>query len=200
MKEENFIDYLRLLRGEIAALDVVKCHMSHERIRRAGESILPVVSSFPEGSYKRVGLCSPEVRAQRLGCSHTTARIKLEDAINELNTGVGTSGGQCPSFGSELNWLNNQIHLLDHQKGGAEKTLAKMAEETYRAGDRARRGAKLMAAQKAVCELERLHDEYVGQIGVLRDKVVNEMDKLMEQAGVNQSHGAKVGKDRDGVK
>jgi len=198
MKPENFIDYLRLLREEIAALCVVKCRMSHERIRRAGESILPVVCSFPEGSYKRVGLCNPEVRAQRLGCSHTTARIELEDAINELNTGDGESGGQCPSLGSELNWLNNQIHLLDHQKGEAEKTLAKIEEEMYCAGDRARRGAKLIAAQKAVREMERLHDEYVEQIGVLRDKVVKEMDKLIEQAGMNQSHGAEVGKERWG--
>ena len=182
MKPENCIDDLRLLRGEIAALGVVKCHMSHERIIRAGEPRPPLVSSCPKGSYKRVGLCSPEVRTQRLGCSHTTARIKLGDAIKELNTGNGKNSGQGPSLGSELNWLNNQIHLLDHQKGEAEKTLAKMEEEMYFADDQTQRGAKLMGAQEAVRELERLHDGYVEQIGLLRDKVLNEMDRLSERA------------------
>ena len=181
MKPENFIDDLSLLRKEITALSVVKCHMSHERIIRAGEPMLPLVSSCPEGSYKRVGLCSPEVRAQRLGCSHTTARIKLEDAINELNAGNGKRGGQGPSLTSELNWLDNQIHLLDHRKGEAEKTLAKIEEEMYRAGDRTPR-ANLMGAQKAVQEMEQLHDEYVEQIGLLRDKVLNEIDRLIQRA------------------
>jgi len=189
MKPENRVDYLCLLREEIAALCVVKCHMSHERIIRAGESMLPVVSGLPEGSYQRVGLCSPEVRAQRLGCSHTTARIKLEDAINELNRGDGASSGQGLSLGSELNWLNNQIHLLDHRKGEAEKTVAKTVEEMYRAGDRGRKGEKLIEAKKDVREMERLHDEYVERTGVLRHKVVNEMDRLIEQAGMNQSPG-----------
>lgn len=181
MKPETVIDYLCLLREEIAALCVVKCQMSHERIRRAGEQMLPVVCSFPEGSYQRVGLCSPEVRVRRLGCSHTTARIKLGVAINELNTGDGENGGQCTSLGSELSWLNNQIHLLDHRKGEAEKTLAKIEEEISRAGDRAGIGAKLIDAQQAVREMEQLHDEYVERIDVLKAKVVHEMDKLIEQ-------------------
>jgi hypothetical protein len=189
MQPEKRVDYLCCLREEIAALCVVQCRMAHERIVRAGESMLPVVSGLPEGSYQRFGLCSPEVRSQRLGCSHTTARIKLGDAINELNKGDGESSGQGLSFGSELNWLNNQIHLLDHRKGEAEKTLAKTVAEMYHAGDRGRKREKLIAAEKDVREMERLHDEYVELIGVLRHKVVNAMAGLIEQAGMNQSPG-----------
>ncbi|MFL6230124.1 MAG: hypothetical protein ACJ741_15235 [Pyrinomonadaceae bacterium] len=167
-----------MLREEIAALCVVKCQMSHERIRRAGESMLPVVCRVPEGSYQRVGLCSPEVRSQRLGCSHTTARIKLGDAIHELNAVDGESPGQDTSLSSELNWLDNQIHLLDHRKGEAEKALADMEAEMHRADSRAHREAELMNARKAILELERLHDVYVERLGVLRDRVVNELDRF----------------------
>jgi hypothetical protein len=184
MKPKARIDYLHLLREEIAALSVVKCHMSHERIRRAGELMLPVASSFPEGSYQRVGLCSPEVRAQRLGCSHTTARIKLQDAINELNTGDAKSAAQRSSLGGELTWLNNEIHLLDHRKGEAEKNVAKL-EELYRVVDRSHKEAELLEARKVVREMERLHDHYVEQIGALRDKVVNELDASLKIGQLN---------------
>ncbi|HEY8226382.1 MAG TPA: hypothetical protein VIG25_13970 [Pyrinomonadaceae bacterium] len=186
MKTEKTIDYVRSLREEIAALCVVKCHMSHERIRRAGESMLPVVCRSPEGGYQRFGLCSREVRAQRLGCSHSTARIKLERAINELNAGGGGCCGQTPSLGSELNWLNNEIHLLDHRKGEAEKALARIEEEIHRAGDRAHGREASVEARKVVLEMERLHDEYVERIGVLRDRVVNELDRLSEQGKRSQ--------------
>lgn len=181
MKPEKFTDHLRLLRDEVSALSVVKCRMSHERIRRAGESLLPVICKFPEDSYQRVGLCSPDVRSQRLGCSHTTARIKLNDAIKELNKGNEKNSDQCLSLANELNWLNNEIHLLDHQKGDAEKTLAKVELEMHDGGERASGREKLVETQKAVREMERLHDDYVERIGVLRDNVVSEMGKLIEQ-------------------
>ena len=174
MTPNERLHYLRLLREEIAALSVVKCHMSHERIRRAGELMLPVACRVPEGSYQRVGLCSPEVRAQRLGCSHTTARIKLQDAINELNTGDAKSG-QRSSLGGELTWLNNEIHLLDHRKGEAEKNVAKL-EELSRDVDRSHKEMELLEARNVVREMERLHDQYVELIGALRDRVVNELD------------------------
>jgi len=79
------------------------------------------------------------------------------------------------------NWLNNEIHLLDHRKGEAEKTLARILEETYAAGDQAPTGERLRDTEHAIREMERLHDAYVDQIGVLRDKVVTEMDRLIEQ-------------------
>jgi hypothetical protein len=182
---ETRVGHLYSLREEIAALCVVKCHMSHERVIRADVSMLPVICRVPEGSYQRIGLCSPEVRAKRLGCSHTSARIKLEDAINELNTSGDEGNGPGPLLSSELNWLNNQIHLLDHRKGEAENTLARMLEEAFRAGGWGRKGKELMAAENEVKEMERCHDQYVEWIGLLRDSVVIELDKLIEQSRVN---------------
>lgn len=188
MKLEKPIDRLRSLRKEIASLCIVKCHMSHERIRGVGKFKLPIVSHFP-GNYQRVGLCSPEVRAERLGCSHTTARIKLQDAISELSTGHGNNDGQDSELAIELNWLNNQIHLLDHRKSEAEKNLAKIAEQIYHASNQADNVEELTEAKKVVLEMEQLHDRYVEQIGVLRDRVLNSLDRLIQQVEINQSAG-----------
>jgi len=178
MKSEKRVDHLQAVLKEISALAVVKCRMSHERVRREGEPALPVVSRLFEGSYERLGLCSPELRAQRLGCSHTTARIKLQDAIDQLN--AGGESGEGSSLGNEFNWLNNRIHLLDHRKGEAEKILASTEEQTIQAGASERAQKELIEARSAVRELERVHDEYVELIGVLRDKVAHELNRLIE--------------------
>jgi hypothetical protein len=180
IKPHSRLDRLSSLREDLVALRAVKCRMSHERVIRAPDSMLPLVCSLPEGNYQRVGLCSPEVRAQRLGCSHTSARIKLENAIGELDLDGADKSALASSLAQEWNWLNNEIHLLDHRKGEAEKTLARILEETYAADDRARTGERLRDAEQAIREMERLHDEYVDRIDVLRDRVVTEMDRLIE--------------------
>lgn len=189
MKPEKLIDRLRSLRKEIAALCIVKCHMSHERIRRVGEFMLPVVSRLPGGEYERVGLCSPEARAQRLGCSHTTARVKLQEAVNELSIGHGNNDGQGLELAARLNWLDNEIHLLDHRRSEAEKRLAKIEERKYRFSDKADKSEELLGAKKLVLEAEHLHDKYVEQMGVLRDRVLNGLDKLIEQVEMNRGAG-----------
>lgn len=181
MRRQKRLERLRSLRGEIAALCAVKCRMSHERVVRAGESMLPVASRLPGGGYERVGLCSPGARAQRLGCSHTTARVKLKDAINELRA-CREGAGPGALFDGELNWLDNQIHLLDHRKGEAEKALARLLEEAHGARDDGRKAEKLAEAENGPREMERLHCEYVGRLSLLRDAVAAEMGGLLEQA------------------
>lgn len=177
MNHQKHLDYLCSLRDEIAALRVVKCQMSHERIVRATDTMLPIVCSFPENSYHRAGLCSPEVRAVRLGCSHTMARIKLERGFKELGTG---GSGLESSLDYELNWLNNEIHLLDHRKGEAEKGLAGILEEVYSADHQEHVHERLRQAEEEIREMEKLHDEYVERVGVLRDTIVAELEKLIK--------------------
>lgn len=72
-----------------------------------------------------------------LGCSHTTARIKLQEAINELSISHGNNAAQVSELAVRLNRLDNQIHLLDHRKSEAEKNLAKIEKQKYRASDQA---------------------------------------------------------------
>lgn len=181
MKPQRCVDYLSSLRQEIAALQIVQCRMSHERVVSVADSMLPIVDALPEGSYQRVGLCSPEARVVSLGCSHTTARIKLESAIEAVATNSGDRCGPQTSFGSELNWLDNEIHLLDHRKGEAEKVLAGILAEVTGADSGARECERLRAAEEEVREMERLHDEYVERIGALRDRIIAELDKLIER-------------------
>ena len=185
MKTESRLNELFSLREEIAALCIVKCHMSHERVIRSAGTLLPVVSRTTN-SFERVGLCSPEARAQRLGCSHTTARIRLETAIDELDKGNDEHKG-IVALGNELNYLDNEIHLLDHRKGEAEKTLARMLEELRGTDDSALEIERLREAEKEVRAMERLHDEFVARISMLRDTVMTEIDKLIEQVGKGDS-------------
>jgi hypothetical protein len=107
------------------------------------------------------------------------ARIKLENAISQLGTNAGNQTGPASSLGDELNWLNNEIHLLDHRKGAAEKALARLLE-AYGVRDLMCQDEILSQAQEKVREMERLHDRYVDRIGTLRDRVVAEMDRLIE--------------------
>lgn len=171
MKSHESSNDLTSLRDEITALAVVKCGMSHERVLQTPDS-MPVVCRFPEGSYKRVGLCTFEVRANRLGCSHTMARIKLKAAIEALES---SECDRREPLANELHWLDNQIHLLDHRKGEAEKNLATVLETNNQVSD----CAPLRKAAEEIRELEQLHDVYVERIGGLRDKVVAELDKLI---------------------
>src|SRR4051812_35284337 len=94
-------DDLAHLRDEIAAGRIVKCRMQHEKF-------LPPA---PGGKLQRIGLCDSATRGERLGCSHSMARVKLKRAIQELPPEVAAP------LAEELSWLDNQIHLLDHRKG-----------------------------------------------------------------------------------
>jgi hypothetical protein len=198
MKTREYLFYLSSLRSEIADMCVVNCRMAHERVLTAPESMLPVVCHFPQGSYHRVGLCTPETRARRLGCSHTMARIKLAAAINELESAEEEGSGPGSALRHELNFVDNEIHLLDHRKGEAEKALARISEEIYRGDGRVPTCDKLRTAQHDVQDLERLHDQYVQRIGELRDTIVTLMDRLIEEvAGNCRAHGG-VSDDIDG--
>src|SRR5580765_1906636 len=176
--KRNRTHHLSSLREEIAALSIVKCRMSHERTLSEPGSILPIKSKLFVGSYERIGLCSSELRTQRLGCSHTTARVKLATAVDELSkeTDLATAWSQ------ELNYLDNEIHLLDHRKGEAETILAHAREEFCRAPEPARQNATLAQAEKEVSEMEHLHDELVGRIGALRNRVIAEIDRLISSS------------------
>lgn len=178
MSPQERLERLRSLRGELAALCAVKCRMTHERVVREGEHMLPAAGRIPGVAYRRVGLCSPGKRALGLGCSHTTARVRLKVAIDEL----GADGGAA--LASELNRLDNEIHLLDYRKGEAENAVARALEGAHRADGT---GEGLASAWRGVRELELLHDGYVERVGALRDSVVAELDRLIGRAESGRS-------------
>ena len=180
MQLPNRLDLLRSLRADLVALCAVKCRMLHERVVRGNASSgLPVACRIPEGNYQRVGLCAPELRAKRLGCSHTSARIKLDDAINLLDAHCGENEASGSLLKREAAWLDNAIHLLDHRKGEAEKKLAILQEEAQRNPESGDREEKVRKVESELVEMEALHDEYVERTGRVRDRVVCEIDKLL---------------------
>ena len=162
--------HLSSLCDEIASLRVVKCRMNHERVIGAAVRAQPPGSRVPLHNFKRVGLCSPDERNARLGCSHTMSRTKLDRAISELEP------EQAGQLGRELNWLTNEIHLLDHRKGEAELRIATArCEAGGGLGDT--RALELM--EEEVARLERQHDEYVERVGALRDRIMFEIERVL---------------------
>lgn len=158
--------HLTSLRDEIASLRVFRCRMAHERV--VGEAApAPPGSRGAPHNFVRVGLCAPSERDGRLGCSHTMARTRLDRAIRELEP------EKAERLGHELNWLTNEIHLLDHRKGEAE---ARLASARRRGGAGASESLK---EAEEVARLERLHDEYVERVGALRDRVVSEIERML---------------------
>ncbi|MEK6288025.1 MAG: hypothetical protein AABO57_20080 [Acidobacteriota bacterium] len=109
------------------------------------------------------------------------SRSKLDRAIGELEFGI------AEPLSYELNWLTNEIHLLDHRKGEAETRRAR-AEQEAKSNSEDPRVLELLRASEIVKELEEQHDSYVERIGVLRDRVISELDKLDKVIGeVDQS-------------
>ena len=155
-------------------MSIVKCRMAHERVVRLADSSQSVFSPGTSGNFKRAGLCSPEVRAERLGCSHTMSRPRLDRAISELESGI------VEPLAYELNSLTNEIHLLDHRKGEAEARQAKAEQEAKRGREEIKE-LELLKESEIVKELERQHDRYVERIGTLRDRVVSELDKMIAE-------------------
>ncbi|HKP39048.1 MAG TPA: hypothetical protein VJT71_19475 [Pyrinomonadaceae bacterium] len=162
MPKQSNKEHLTAIRDQIASMRIVKCRMVHERI--VGPT-LP--TNLSEGDapnhFMRVGLCDPDERNERLGCSHTMSRVRLDEALSQLKS------RRAVILRSELNWLNNEIHLLDHRKGKAETTLA-MANSS---------GSKQGPAWEELARLEQQHDDYVERIAVLRDEALLEIDKMI---------------------
>ena len=172
MKAQKRVDYLSSLRAQMVALTAVKCRMSHERVVIDVASALPVVSTTSNSGYQRIGLCPPQVRALRMACSHTMARIKLGEAIKELKRFTENEAA-VSGLDSQLNFLNNQIHLLDHRKGEAERVFATNLAETPDARNQ---------VKTEIQEMELLHDKYVNEMALLRDQVICAIDKLIESS------------------
>src|SRR5579871_5742047 len=163
--ESARIERLRSLHAEIASLCAVKCRMSHERVVRDATTGLPAACRFPIGSFRRIGLCAADVRATRLGCSHTSARIKLTDAIDVL----AVPG--AARWREEARCLDNAIHLLDHRKGDAEKRLAEALERAQR--------SEMRAVAGEIRALEDEHDGYMERIERLKAQVLAEIQRQL---------------------
>lgn len=163
-------DSLKSLREQIASLQVTRCRMLHERVRVVEGVVLRASRGGREPDVVRMGLCSPEARGRNLACGHTMARYVLLDAVRALRAaGILPEAAHDPLI-EALESVGNAIHLLDHQKGEAERRLALASEST---------GSCDGAAEEAAVEirrLERQHDAYAEQMRELRGEVLAHLD------------------------
>jgi len=160
---------LRALRDQIASLQVTRCRMFHERVRIENGTALRVYRGEPELAVVRIGLCEPEARARNLACGHTMARYVLLDAVHALRAAGVLPGAAHDRLQRALETVSDAIHLLDHQKGDAERQLALSSEGKQRTG----------AGAAEVKRLEEQHDAYAEQIRELQRTVLAHLDAAL---------------------
>jgi hypothetical protein len=161
------------IRERIATMQIVSCRLAHERVcwedghivqRQVGEENVPVRP-----------LCSSDVRRRRLACAHTTARDSAGQALVELRRAGALSEDACAVLVEELHALGQQVHLLDHRKGDAEKAYA-LAVETSRLAADATADASRDKAKDLVRAMESEHDGLVARFRDWRDRVLAAAD------------------------
>ncbi len=173
----NEIDQAKFIElfATVKNLKTVKCRLTHERVQIDKASNLPVTRHLPETIYDRIGLCPHETRSNRVSCGHTTAHLPLLDAIKMLEP----SDSDNHHLWSDFDRILNQIYQLDHKKGFAESDLAVLIEKQINQKEEFS-GADLEVAKKVIQEIEVQHDKCVEEIGKVRDRVVVEMQKVIE--------------------
>lgn len=160
---------------KVKNLKTAKCRLRHERVQIDAESNLPVTRHIPETVFDRIGLCTWEIRNERVSCGHTTAHLVLLDAIEILES----ENRIKEDLRADLDSVLNQIYQLDHKKGDAEKDLA-MAIEKRETGADNGFDKTLETAAAAIDEIESQHDECVEGIGKVQARIIDEMQKLID--------------------
>ena len=149
------------LRRRIAMLQAPACGMAHERIV-AGPDGRPVPNPASPSGYRRPGICPAERRARHIGCSHTTARLILRQAIELLGDGHA-------DLLAELSRLENAVSLLDHRRYDAESRRA----------DAVSAGSDPRAAEREIAALVAEHRDHVDAAARLRDEVLTRVDRVV---------------------
>lgn len=169
-----------VIRRRIAAMQLVACRMAHERVqwdqgrtvRRSGHGEPDVVL--------RVPLCGAPTRTLRLACGHTMARSEMQRALVELRAAGTLSAEQCAVLAAELDALGNDIQLLDHRKGDAEKHHALLLEAQPPGGNADWR--PLQEAETHLRSLEDEHTRHVVRLRVWRDRLLAAIDAAVGDA------------------
>jgi hypothetical protein len=158
----------------IADLQLVNCHMSHERVRC--DNGQPVrCGNGSADAFSRVPLCSPDIRAGRLACGHTVVRYEVQRDIDTLTRLAALEPPLAGVLSAELGVIGHDIQQLDHRKGDAEKQVAVSVTRALENGGAL--AAQVDEARAHVQALEQEHDAYVGQLRAWRERVLHAVAK-----------------------
>ena len=126
---------------------------------------MPARNSRSPSGYARAVFARRQYGSGHLGCSHTTARHLLRDALDCI------PGGGAAPLRHELNGLENAISLLDHRRYDAETRHARAS--------RCRTPAQTAAARRAIDDLVAEHRSYVARALALRDAALALVDAAL---------------------
>ena len=104
------------------------------------------------------------------------ARYDLETALSLL----ASNGIAIETLNHDLQAATDGIHSLDHQKGFAEKHLARLTEKKY-AEPETDLTEEIQKAKTAIKDIENLHSECVEKIGKVRDSIISKMQLFLEK-------------------
>ncbi len=83
-KPVSLDERLRAIEADIRSFDLSCCQLYHEKVKRKSDGITPIIDTSVEHGFERVTFCSNKTRASRLGCAHTSARVRLKNLIRKL--------------------------------------------------------------------------------------------------------------------
>ena len=175
--KKDSLDHLTAARDRLQRLRVIYCRMAHERVLIDRASRLPVAGTLPDVEFERVGLCNIAVRQTNPACSHTTARYEIEKALDILE-----SRDEYREWLVEFRDLDNKIHLLDHEKGNAEKRSAQLIKKIRETGSTADifLVEELCLITEQIAEMEQRHTVYAGKIEKLKNSVLAALNSAIE--------------------
>jgi hypothetical protein len=135
--------------------------MAHESIPSGTDGML-LRDSRNQSGYVRPGICAEALRADHVGCTHTTARYALREALERV------PGDAAEAMLDELRQLENAISLLDHRRYDAECRRADALLSGNHGG--------AAEAQAEIARLVAQHRVYGQQALILRDAVLRRLD------------------------
>ena len=177
--QNNLLERLIEAGEQLKKLKAVACRMNHERVLIDRTTHLPVAGTIADIEFERIGLCDSVKRFKNPACGHTMARYEIENALEIMRDHDGYR-----QWCAELNNLTNSIHLLDHQKGEAEKQLAVIIKGKHEAEfDKVKIDSpaqKLPFIKRQIAEMEQRHSVYAAQIEDLKNNILEAVNSLIE--------------------
>ncbi|MEO0509192.1 MAG: hypothetical protein AAF065_04990 [Verrucomicrobiota bacterium] len=168
-------DTLESLYQQISAFDFTYCGMAHERIQRVKEGLEPIRNASIDHGYQRSEYCCSTTRAQRLGCAHTTGRIRFCEFLDALPRPMFDEE-RITKWKEELQKLDLLIVKVDWQKSDAELDHARQSDALCQGTQESpERNAQLANTSQLIRELIDTHTDYIERLRQLRNEVLAEI-------------------------
>ena len=160
------------IRKELENFEFIHCGMAHEKIQRESDGISPLHDCAADHGLKRVTYCNAQVRSRRMGCAHTTARIKFLEILDKVPK-TGLSSEKVEAWKQQVSDLDFAIIQVDQRKSDSELQHAQKSIELCDSPTKqAEISADLHKLNKVIDNQINEHGNYLNQLKSLRDEVL----------------------------